>query len=194
MRRVSMDLYVWKHPFTTDEDEAQRLITHEDESVFGPSAELERFYAELMELFPPPEAFTVEEQEQNPVPWADSPHGSDRLVWLSIRWSAKGEDLDAIVELARKHDLVLYDPQGPSFHSPADENEGVPSVPTVGSYVRGVLLAAFGLVLAVLAWKASIPVLSWIVIFAGGFVAFVAMSTTLAVAVQDWRERASRTP
>ena len=36
------------------------------------------------------------------------------------------------------------------------------------------------------------PVLSWIVIFAGGFVAFVAVSTTVAVAVQDWRERASR--
>ncbi len=36
------------------------------------------------------------------------------------------------------------------------------------------------------------PVLSWIVIFAGGFVAFVAVSTTVAFAVQDWRERASR--
>lgn len=59
-----MDLYVWKHPFTSDEDEAQRLITLEDESVFGPSAELEQFYAELMELFPPPEAFTVEERER----------------------------------------------------------------------------------------------------------------------------------
>ena len=189
-----MDLYVWKHPFTTDEDEAQRLITHEDESVFGQSAELEQFYVELMELFPPPEAFSAEERELNPVPWADSPHGSDRLVWLSIRWSAKGEDLDTIVELARKHDLVLYDPQGPSFHSPADENDGVPSVPTVGEYVRGVLLAAFGVLLALLAWKASIPVLSWIVIFVGGFVAFVAASTTVAVAVQDWRERSTRSP
>ena len=194
MRRVSMDLYVWKHPFVTDTDEAQCLITHEDESVFGPSAELEQFYAELMELFPAPEAFTVEELERNPVPWADSPHGSDRLVWLSIRWSAKDEDLDTIVELARNHDLVLYDPQGPSFHSPADENEGVPYAPTAGEYVRGVLLAAFGLLLALLAWKASIPVLSWIVIFVGGFVAFVAVSTTVAVAVQDWRDRASRPP
>ena len=185
-----MDLYVWKHPFTTDEDEAQRLITHEDESVFEPSAELERFYAELMELFPPPEAFTLEELEQNPVPWADSPHGSDRLVWLSIRWSAEGEDLDTIVELARKHDLVLYDPQGPSFHSPADENEGVEDAPDIGGYVRGVLLAAFGVLLMVLAWRASIRVLSWIVIFAGGFVVFVAASTTIAVAIQDWRARA----
>ena len=189
-----MDLYVWKRPFTTDEDEAQRLITRKDESVFEPSAELEQFYAELLEIFPPPEVFTVEEQEGNPVPWADSPHGSDRLVWLSIRWSADGDDLDTIVELARKHDLVLYDPQGPCFHSPADENEGVENPPTAGSYVRGVLLAVFGVLLAFVAWKASIPVLSWIVIFAGGFVAFVAASTTIAVAVQHWRERASASP
>ena len=189
-----MDLYVWKRPFTTDEDEARRLVTHEDESVFEPSAELEQFYAELMEIFPPPEAFTAEEQERNPVPWADSPSGSDRLVWLSIRWSAEDDDLDTIVELARKHELILYDPQGPCFHSPADENEGVESPPTVGSYVRGALLAAFGLLLAWLAWKASIPVLSWIAIFAGAFVTFVAASTTIAVAVQHWRERTSDSP
>ena len=189
-----MSLYVWKRPFVTDTDEAQRLITLEDESVFEPSADLERFYAELMELFPPPEAFTEEELEDNPIPWADSPEGSDRLVWLSIRWSAKDEDLDTLVELARKHDLVLYDPQGPSFYSPADENEGVPYVPTTGEYVRGVLLAVFGLLLAFVAWKASIPVLSWIVVFIGGFVTLVAGYTTVAVAQQTWRDRSSRAP
>jgi hypothetical protein len=53
---------VWKRPFIADTDEAQRLITLED---------------------------------------------------------------DNLVELARKHDLVLYDPQGPSFHSTADENVAV---------------------------------------------------------------------
>lgn len=50
-------------------------------------------------------------------------------------------------------------------------------MPTVGEYVRGALLAAFGVLLALLAWKASIPVLSWVVMFIGGFVAFVAVST-----------------
>jgi hypothetical protein len=77
-------------------------------------------------------------------PWDDSPEASDRLVWLSLRWSADDDALDTIVELARKHDLVLYDPQGASFHSPADEHEGEPYVPTVGEYVRGALLTAFG--------------------------------------------------
>ena len=189
---MSMDLYVWKGPFTADENEAQRLIMLEDESAFEPSVDLERFYAELLERFPPPEAFTEEELEADPVPWADSPHGTDRLVWLSIRWSANGDDLDAIVDLAREYDLVLYDPQGPSFHSPADESEDEPYVVTAGEYVRGVLMAVFGIVLAVVAWKASVPVLSWIVVFAGAFIVLVAMLTTSAVAYQAWQERASR--
>jgi hypothetical protein len=110
---MSMDLYVWKAPRVTETDDAQRLITSEDESVFEPSADLERFYAELLAVFPPPEAFSEQELDDNPIPWADSPEGSDRLVWLSIRWSAKDEDLDTIVELARRYHLVLYDPQAP---------------------------------------------------------------------------------
>ena len=189
-----MDLYVWKAPRVTETDDAQRLITSEDESRFEQSVDLERFYAELLAIFPPPEAFTDEELEGNPVPWADSPEGSNRLVWLSIRWSASDEDLDTIVDLARKHDLVLYDPQGPSFHSPPHENEEAPYVPTLGEYARGALLAAFGVVLTLLAWKASIPVLSWIVIFVGAFITLVAGGTTIAVGYEAWRGRASRAP
>jgi hypothetical protein len=57
-----------------------------------------------------------------------------------------------------------------------------------------VLLAAFGVLLALLAWKASIPVLSWIVIFVGGFITLVAGGTTLVVAYEAWRDRASQAP
>ena len=75
---MSMDLYVWKAPRVTETDDAQRLITPEDESVFEPSADLERFYAELLAVFPPPEAFSEQELNENPIPSADSPEGSDR--------------------------------------------------------------------------------------------------------------------
>ncbi len=53
-------------------------------------------------------------------------------------------------------------------------------------------MAVFGIVLAVVAWKASVPVLSGIVVFAGAFIVLVAMLTTSAVAYQAWQERASR--
>ena len=187
-----MDLYVWKAPVTDDTDEALRLLELDDESVFEPSAELERFYAELLERFPPPESFALDELATAATPWADGPDGSNRLVSLSIRWSANGDDLDAIVDLARKHDLVLYDPQGPSFHSPAPEHEDEPYVPSLGDYVRVLLMAGVGLLLIVLAWKASIPVLSWIVMFVGGFVAFVAVFLFGATVYESWRLRAIR--
>lgn len=189
---MSMDLFVWKAPVTDDPDEAKRLLDLDDESVFETSTELERFYAEVLERFPPPESFTSEELETSDTPWADGPHGSDRLVWLSIRWSANGDDLDAIVDLARAHGLVLYDPQGPSFHSPAPQYVDEPYVPSLGDYARVLLMTAVGLLLIALAWKASIPVLSWIVMFIGGFVTLVAVFLFGATVYESWRLRAIR--
>jgi hypothetical protein len=48
---------------------------------------------------------------------------SDRVVDTSLPWSVPDDVLDGIVALAREHELVLYDPQGPGFHSPADAVE-----------------------------------------------------------------------
>ena len=183
-----MSLYAWKFPLVTDPDEATRLVALEDETVFEPSPDVTRFFAELMERLPPPEAFTEEELDARATPWADSPEGSDRLVWLSIRWGADDEDLDVIVELAREYDLVLYDPQGPSFHSPGVEDE-TPYSPTAGEFVRGVLLAAFGVLVAVVAWRLSIPVLTWILVVVGGFVSLVATFSLVAIAQQAWQAR-----
>ena len=171
-----------------------RLLELEDETVFEPSPDLERFYAELLERFPPPESFTQEELRTAEIPWGDSPEGSDRLVSLHVRWSAQDEDLDEIVGLAREHDLVLYDPQGPSFHSPAAEDDGSvePYVPTLGELLRCLLITAIGVLLVLLGLKASVPVLSWIVIFVGGFVTLVAVFLLGAISLQALRVRAIR--
>ena len=188
-----MNLYAWKGPVVDDTDEATRLLELEDESVFEPSPDLERFYAALLERFPPRESFTAEELE-TAVPWGDSPEGSDRLVSLHIRWSANDEDLDEIVELARQHDLVLYDPGGPAFYAPASEYEGPvePYVPSLGELVRCLLITAVGLLVVLVGWKASVPVLSWVVMFVGGFVTLVAVFLLGATLVQVGRVRAIR--
>jgi len=147
-----------------------------------------------VERFSPLQAFGEDERDDARTPWADPPEGSARLVWLSIRWSADDEDLETIVELARTYDLVLYDPQGPSLHSPWDEDERTPYVPSAGEFVRGALLAAVGVLVAVVAWSLSIPVLSWIMLFVGGFVTLVAVFSVAAISQQAWRARASRAP
>jgi hypothetical protein len=187
-----MSLYAWKSPRVTDEDEAQRLLALEDESVFAASADVTRFYEELMDRLPPPESFTDEALAAGATPWADGVEASDRLVSLSLRWSADADDLDTIVELARKYDLVLYDPQGPSFHSPAMTETG--DSPGLGELVRGALLAAVGVLIVVIGWKLSVPVLRWVLVFVGGFVTLVAVFSTAAAAHEAWRVRATRAP
>jgi hypothetical protein len=183
-----MSLYAWKSPLVTDTDEARRLLDLEDESVFEPSEDVTRFFEVLMKRLPPPESFTDEQLAAGATPWADGVEASDRLVSLSIRWGADDDDLDVIVDLAREHDLVLYDPQGPSFHSPEVE-ETSPYKPSPGEFVRGALLLVVGTLGAVGAWKLSVPVLTWLLVFVGGFVALVAAVALVATAQQAWRAR-----
>jgi hypothetical protein len=79
-------------------------------------------------------------------PWADSPpEHTDRLLLLSIRWGASDAVMDAIVELAREHELVLYDPQGPDVTLHTLES-GPVSPPSMADYstILGIGLAAAG--------------------------------------------------
>lgn len=55
--------------------------------------------------------------------------------------------------------------------------------------MRGVLLAAFGVLAVVVAWKLSIPVLTWILVVVGGFVSLVATFSLVAIAQQAWQAR-----
>jgi hypothetical protein len=187
---MSMSLYVWSAPVITDADEAARLLNLEDESVFEPSDRLRRFFDELLERYPSPDVPTDRELEDGVTPWADGPEGSERLVSLSVRWGARDEDVDEIVALARKHELVIYDPQGPGFHTSA-EDEAVTYRPGTGEFLRGLALALFGVLLSAIAWKLSVPVLTWVLVFVGGFVAVVAVVSLLATAHARFGARAT---
>jgi hypothetical protein len=182
---MSMSLYLWKTPVITDTDEAARLLDREDESVFERSPDLTRFLEELLERYPPPGAPTADELADGASPWADEPEGSDRLISLSLRWSARDEDLEEIVALARKYELVVYDPQGPAFYTSAEDDD-VTYRPGFGEFLRGVALTAFGVLLAVVAWKLSIPVLTWVLVVVGGFVTVVAVVSLVATAQARW--------
>src|SRR6478609_8639112 len=100
---MSMTLILWKAPLVADEDEAQRLLQpyydHEDDSAFEPSADIGAVSAELLRRFP----------DAEDGPWADlPPEQTERLLLLSIRWSADDAVLEVIERLAREHELVLY--------------------------------------------------------------------------------------
>jgi hypothetical protein len=160
-----MTLILWKAPVVDDEDEAKRLLEpyydREDDSAFEPSADIATVLAELLRRFP----------DAEDGPWADfPPEQTERLLLLSIRWGADNAVLDAIEQLAREHELVLYDPQGPTVHLPTDPIDTRPTPPPAfGDYLTFVLIGLASAGVFWLGWRIDVPVLDWILMIVGGF-------------------------
>jgi hypothetical protein len=109
-------------------------------------------------------------------------------VLLDVSWSADDEMLKAIEDLAREHELVLYDPQRPDVHGgSADED---PRRPSLQEFVQAAVAGSFGVLLAVGAWVVSIPVVTWVLVIVGGFLAVMAVYTLVVLTQQSWRLRA----
>ena len=160
-----MTLILWKAPVVDDPDKAEALLqpyyNRGDDSAFQSSADIATVSKELLRRFP----------DADDGPWADPPpEQSDRVLLLDIRWGADNAVIDAILELAREHELVVYDPQGPDVHLPSDPIESGPiPPPRLGDYFTILFmgLAAAGVFL--LGWRMDVPVLDWILMIIGGF-------------------------
>lgn len=122
---MSFDLLVWKAPVPRWASEVYDLLEsfyeERDLAVFAPDPALPRFRAALLAKYPALEDLPDEVLNDGGVhsPWAMTPTESDRLIEIFCVWGAPDAALERIVELAREHDLVLFDPQGPDVHSPA---------------------------------------------------------------------------
>jgi hypothetical protein len=177
---VSYDLYVWMRPVVETTDEANALIHAEDESDFEPSPEVRDFYDELLRRWPA-EGSPVGPPAGVETNWGLTVEPSDRLVVMNFTWSVPDDVVEAVVELARERDLVLYDPQGPEFYSPPSLDP-----PPLERRDRGVLLQALKALLVGTATVAGawfllpVPVLDWILIVAGGFLVVMALLSIVA--------------
>lgn len=162
---MSMTLLLWKAPVVDDPDEAERLLQpyydREDDSAFEPSADIATVSNELLRRFP----------KAADGPWADyPPEQTDRLLLLSIRWGANNAVIDAIVELAREHRLVLYDPQGPDVALPDDPVETGPIPgPTLLDHLKILGIGFAAACVFWLGWRIDVPVLDWVLMIIGGF-------------------------
>src|SRR5215208_4287955 len=97
---MGMNLILWKAPVVDDPDEAARLL----EPYYKNGDDSARRFPEGIEG-----------------PWGGPTAGKvDRVLFLSMPWGVSDTIIDAIAELARKHELVLYDPQGPDITLPTD--------------------------------------------------------------------------
>ncbi len=116
-------------------------------------------------------------------PWADLPfEQSDSLLQLSIRWSAHDGVLDDIVRLGREHELVIYDPQGPSVYLPDDPEETEPAPPpTLADHLK-IWLMAIGLAaLTYAAWLIPYGWLRWPLVAIGAFFTIAALIVVYAM-------------
>jgi hypothetical protein len=207
---MSMTLILWKAPVVEDAGEAERLTEawyeREDDSAFEPSDAIAKVADELRRRWPyralsneetvarmseeerarySPEALReiwgVDEPEGSP--WADLPFWqSDRLLALSIRWGADDEVVAVIYALARVHELVLYDPQGPDVFLPTDPIEELTEFPGF-KLVDWLKIGAMVAVLSGLTYAAwLIPYwLKWPVVVFAGFWALAAWFVLVAM-------------
>lgn len=170
---MSMDLFVWKGPLVSSEDEANELLDR-DPDGFEASDDVSRFYDELLARYPALESFSDEELETAPTFWSVTPERSERVIAMNLQWRVSDDMLDAIVELAEKHELVLYDPQGPTVHVPGETDTGpIRRDPLV---LRQALIGLLiGAALVVGGLVVPIPVLDWIAIGIGAFLVLMAV-------------------
>ena len=165
---MSMTLILWKAPVVDDPDEAKVLLTpwyiSEDESAFEPNGDLKTVYDMLLRQYP-------FDWERGSDPWADPPQVSDRLLVLSIRWGTQSRVLADITALARKFDLVLYDPQGPDVFLSTDPIEELTEIPppTAWEWFKSLAIPAALLALTYAAWLIPIGWIRWPAVIVAGF-------------------------
>ena len=170
---MSMTLILWKAPVVDDPDDAQALLNtwYEtgDDSAFEPSPDIALVADALRSRWP--DRYDAEPPDN--CPWADMPfEQSDRLLAIHVRWGADDAAVAAIYVLARKHELVLYDPQGPDVFLPTDPLDSAPiPPPTAFEWFKGFAIAAFLMGLTYAAWQIPIGWLRWPAVVVAGFLA-----------------------
>jgi hypothetical protein len=177
---TSFDLYVWTAPRDLDTDGARELVDgwlaaggDPAASPFEASTDIGWFYRELKGDFPDLDAVTDAVPTGKAPVWASATNEPPARV-VALRLSRQPErtqaELESILGLATKYDLVVFNPDRPSIHLPLDEMAAYASATF---WPRGAIQAAVaggaGLAIAVGAWFVGIPVVSGIAIVVGAF-------------------------
>ena len=185
---MAFDLYAWKSPRDLDADGAAALLkgwqdTGSDPgtSPFEPSADVGWFHRELMKDVPGlvVSSDAVPNPSTAPI-WlaAATEQPPARLVVISLSPTAPRDTLEAIVGLAAKYDLVLFDARSRRVHLPL---EGMAAHASATFWPAGAIRAAvvggIGGVIAVVAWFLGIPLLSGLLVVVGGFLVVMAVYT-----------------
>jgi hypothetical protein len=181
---TSFDLYVWSEPRDLDTDQARELVDgwlaaggDPAASPFEATTDIGWFYRELKGDIPTLDAVTDAVPTGKAPVWASATNEPPaRVVALRLSRPPAQEELESILGLATKYDLVVFNPHRPSIHLPLAEMAAYASATF---WPRGAIRAATaggaGLVIAVGAWFVGIPIVSGIAIVIGGFLFVMAV-------------------
>ena len=185
---MAFDLYAWKSPRDLDADGAEALLTSWQNtgsdpgtSPFEPSADIGRFHRELMKNVPGliVTSDVVPSPSTAPI-WlaGTTEQPPPRLVVISVSPTAPRDTLEAIIGLAAKYDLVLFDARTRRVHLPLEEIATHASATFwPAGATRAAVAGGIGAVIAIVAWFLRIPLFSGILMLIGGFIVVMAVYT-----------------
>jgi hypothetical protein len=186
-RDVPADLYAWKSPRDIDADGAAALIErwHETDGdavgrPFEPSTDVGWFYRELTTEVPGLATSSDAEPTANPAPiWrAATPEPAARVVGMSLSPATPSDALGTILGLAAKYDLVVFDTRSGRVHLPLEEMAARASATFwPAGAIQAAVAGGIGAAMAIAAWLLGIPLLSGLLVIAGGFMFVMAVYT-----------------
>jgi hypothetical protein len=185
---VAFDLYAWKYPRDIEADRAEALLegwraTGSDPSTspFEPSTDVGWFHRELMKDVPGLVVTSDAVPNPSTAPiWlaTTTEQPPARLVVISLSPTAPRDTLEAILGLAAKYDLVLFDARSRRVHLPLAAMAAHASASFwPGGAIQAAVAGGVGGVIAIVAWFLGIPLLSGILVVVGGFMVVMAVYT-----------------
>jgi hypothetical protein len=113
-----------------------------------------------------------------PIWLATEPESPARVVALRLPPVPRTDTLEAILGLAAKYDLVLFDARSRRVHLPLEEMAAHASATFwPGGAIQAAVAGAVGLGIAVAGWVLAIPLLGGILVLVGGFLFVMAVFT-----------------
>ena len=196
------DLYVWQAPREVDNERAAALVgaweadgADPASGPFEPSSNIGWFHRELRndgakldfvsDANPNP--------SRRPVWLSTDDEPPARLVAIRVTPATTDDDVNDVLSLAVKYDLVVFDARSGRVHFPFKEMSDYASATFwPGGAVQAAVAGGFGLVLAIIGWFLPIPIVGWILIIVGGFLFVMAVFTLVHEGRAALRARGAR--
>lgn len=106
---VSFDLAFWYEKSQSTSDAAAQIydrLTDGETGVVQSDPRVDVFYEDLISVY---DDLTLENAETSP--WMSSPYRNSECVIVAISWSRYKDVVPALLDVANRHGMTIYDPQ-----------------------------------------------------------------------------------